>query len=41
MAGTLTVYHWSMRPIKVKRYNYTIDTENIRSKYESFNDDKE
>ena len=35
MAGTLIVYHWPMRSIKVKRYNYSIDTKNSQSKYES------
>jgi len=38
MAGTFTVYHWPMRPTKAKRLNYSIDTKNIQSKYESPND---
>ena len=37
MAGTLTVHHCPTRPIKVKRYNYSIDTKNIQNKYESPN----
>ena len=40
MAGTLTVYHWTIRPIKVKRSNYSTDVKNIQSKYESPNDKK-
>ena len=38
MAGTLTVHHCPMRPIKVKRYNYSIDTKNLQNKYESPSD---
>ena len=38
MAGTLNVYHCPVRPIKVKRYNYSIDTKNIQNTYESPND---
>jgi hypothetical protein len=40
MAGTLTVYHWPMRPIKVKGQNYSIDTKNIQNNYGSPNDKK-
>ena len=36
MAGTLIVYHWPMRPMTVKCWNYTINT-NFQSQYKSPN----